>query len=74
MYTEIMTNAPDISTLLTIFSDFNDLTHTTLNNLLDKVTIKKYKKNDFIYLAEDNSVNIFLLKEGKVKIGKYSED
>ena len=54
MYTEIMTNAPDISTLLTIFSDFNDLTHSTLNNLLDKVTIKKYKKNDFIYLAEDN--------------------
>jgi CRP-like cAMP-binding protein len=74
MYTEIMTNAPDISTLLTIFSDFNDLTHSTLNNLLDKVTIKKYKKNDFIYLAEDNSVNIFFLKEGKVKIGKYSED
>ena len=74
MYTEIMTNAPDISTLLTIFSDFNDLAHPTLNNLLDKVTIKKYKKNDFIYLANDNSVNIFLLKEGKVKIGKYSED
>ncbi len=47
MYTEIMTNAPDISTLLTIFSDFNDLTHTTLNNLLDKVTIQEVQKERF---------------------------
>lgn len=33
-----------------------------------------FKKNDFIYLQEDNARHVFLVAGGKVKIGAYSDN
>ncbi|CDF78595.1 transcriptional regulator, Crp/Fnr family [Formosa agariphila KMM 3901] len=35
---------------------------------------KAYKKKDYIYFEEDASNKIFLIEQGKVKIGYYNED
>lgn len=33
-----------------------------------------YKKKDYIYFEEDNANKVYLIENGKVKIGYYSED
>ncbi len=33
-----------------------------------------YRKQDYIYFEEDNSNKVYLIEEGKVKIGYYTED
>lgn len=38
-----------------------------------KHTFKEYKKDDFIYLMDDNADKVFLVAEGKVKIGYITE-
>jgi len=35
---------------------------------------KKFKKEDYIYFEDDNSNKVFLIENGKVKIGYYTED
>jgi len=65
---------PDISTLLSSFGEFSDLNGQTLNRLTEKISRKFFKKNEFIYLPDDPSLHLYLLKEGKVKVGKYSEE
>ncbi len=42
--------------------------------LKEKHTIKNYKKSDFIYFENEPSENIFLIAQGRVKIGSYGED
>jgi CRP-like cAMP-binding protein len=39
-----------------------------------KHTFRKYKKGDFIYFEADKSDKVFLIAEGKVKIGRYTAD
>jgi CRP/FNR family transcriptional regulator, cyclic AMP receptor protein len=39
-----------------------------------KHTFKKYKKGEFIYFENDKSDKIYLIAEGKVKIGHYTGD
>jgi len=34
--------------------------------------IKKFKKNDYIYLPDQNSDKIYFLSSGRIKIGSYS--
>lgn len=74
MHTETLSTALDISTLLSTFEDFQNLSSETLNKLLEKVSIKSFKKNEFIYMPEDFSNSVYFLKDGKVKIGRYSEE
>jgi len=40
----------------------------------DKHTFFKYKKDDFIYFEDEQSDHIYLIAEGRVKIGSNSED
>ncbi len=40
----------------------------------EKSTMKKSSKREIIYFPEERSDNIYLLKEGKVKISRVSED
>ena len=35
---------------------------------------KSFKKGDFIYFSEDDSSHVYLISEGQVRIGYYTED
>lgn len=56
------------------FSLFDCLSSKEMKMLAQMTTMRKKEKNDFIYFPEDPSHSIFLLKEGRVKIGTYSPD
>ncbi len=43
-------------------------------NMGEKHNIYKYKKEDFIYFEDELSDHIYLIAEGRVKIGTYTED
>ncbi len=40
----------------------------------DSHEFNSYKKNDFIYFEEDNADKVYLINQGKVKIGYITED
>jgi CRP/FNR family cyclic AMP-dependent transcriptional regulator len=40
----------------------------------DKHEFIRYKKDDFIYVPEDAASNIYLIVDGRIKIGHYLED
>lgn len=53
---------------------FRDLTEEDLTRV-DRVTkMKSPEKDSFIYFPDEPSKVVFLLKEGRVKIGTFSED
>lgn len=74
MYTNLLNMDTKLEDFLTVFKEFEKINSSTIERLVDNLHFKQYKKNDFIYHAEDNSDHIYFLKEGKIKIGKYSED
>jgi CRP/FNR family transcriptional regulator, cyclic AMP receptor protein len=41
---------------------------------MDRHEFKKYKKGEFIYLNEDASTHIYLIADGRIKIGNYLSD
>jgi len=43
-------------------------------SLKEKHTLRKYSKDAFIYFEDDQSDQIYLIAEGRVKIGSYTED
>jgi len=53
---------------------FKDIDHRTLERIMGKTTLKSYSKNDFIYFPDDRPKHIFFVKNGRVKIGSYSND
>jgi len=53
---------------------FEALCPNTLENVADSSKMSTVKKDQFIYFPEDPSNTIFFLKEGKVKIGSFSDD
>ncbi len=42
--------------------------------LKEKFPIQTYNKYDFIYLPNESSTHVYMIAEGRVKIGSYSED
>jgi CRP/FNR family cyclic AMP-dependent transcriptional regulator len=40
----------------------------------DKHEFIRYKKDDFIYVPEDTASNIYLIVDGRIKIGHYLDD
>lgn len=56
------------------FNLFNGFTPEQLMEMAKMATMKKVKKNEFIFFPNELSDKIFLLKEGSIKIGSYSED
>jgi len=53
---------------------FSDIDESTLKRIMEKTTLKSYSKNDFIYFPDDRPNHIFFVKNGRVKIGSYSDD
>ncbi len=53
---------------------FNDVDEQTLTQIKAKTSLKSFSKNDFIYFPDDKPNHIFFVKNGRVKIGSYSED
>ncbi|MFC5046581.1 Crp/Fnr family transcriptional regulator [Aquimarina hainanensis] len=43
-------------------------------NFRENHKIDAYRKNDYIYFEEDSASKVYLIEDGKVKIGYYSED
>jgi len=53
---------------------FNDIDEDTLKRIMGKTTLKSYPKNDFIYFPDDRPNHIFFVKNGRIKIGSYSDE
>lgn len=53
---------------------FNVLCPHKTAGLADKHEFKLYKKNDFIYFTNETAKHIYMIAEGRVKIGHYSDD
>ena len=53
---------------------FKGMTEAEVKHLDDITYMKHYNKKDLIYLPGDVSDQVYLLKEGRVKISKLSED
>lgn len=56
------------------FNLFKTLSAFEKINMNTKAKHNKMKKNDYIYFPEDPSSSIFFLKNGRVKIGSYSDN
>lgn len=53
---------------------FEILCPTKTPSLEDRHNPNLYKKDDYIYFPEDRSINIYMIAEGRVKIGSYLDD
>lgn len=53
---------------------YNILCPHKVPSMKDKHTLHKYSKDSFIYFEDDQSDQIYLIAEGRVKIGSYTED
>jgi len=53
---------------------FKDADIDTLEEIKKKTTLKKYKKNSFIYFPDDTPNHVFFVKKGRIKIGSYSDN
>lgn len=59
------------------FENFNLFAGFTSNQLMElssQTPMKDYKKYEYIYMPNELSDKIFLIKEGSIKIGTYSQD
>ena len=56
------------------FNLFNELSMKEKMSLAENTTMKHATKHQFIYFPEQPSTSIFFLKEGKIKLGTYSDD
>ena len=53
---------------------YNILCPHKMPDMKENHTFHKYKKDDFIYFESEPSGHIYLVADGRVKIGSYSED
>lgn len=53
---------------------YNVLCPHKVPSMKDKHTFHKYSKDSFIYFEDEQSDYIYLIAEGRVKIGSYTED
>ena len=52
---------------------FNILCPHLFAQYKDKHNFKPYQKNDYVYLEGDSAENIFLIANGKIRLGYYNE-
>lgn len=53
---------------------YNILCPHKVPEMKEKHVFHKFKKDDFIYFEDEQSEHIYLIAEGRVKIGSYTED
>ncbi|RMG83010.1 MAG: Crp/Fnr family transcriptional regulator [Bacteroidetes bacterium] len=56
------------------FNLFKGLCNDEMEKLMKSTVMKEAKKGQYIYFPEEPSSSVFLLKEGKIKIGSFSEE
>jgi CRP-like cAMP-binding protein len=55
-------------------SIFAELDAGVLERIEGQLTIKRYKKNNLIIFEDDRGLNLFIIKQGRVKISRISEE
>jgi len=53
---------------------FNMLCPRKIKNIDETHTLTDFKKNEFIYFTNDKAKHIYMIADGRVKIGHYTED
>lgn len=53
---------------------FNLLCPHKIEGMEDQHPMTKFKKNEFVYFPDDSSSYIYMIAEGRIKIGSYIED
>ncbi len=61
-----------LSEQLQLFPIFQNLDKEILNEIVRKLDVRKYKKNQYIYQINDKAHSIHFLIEGNIKIGTLS--
>ncbi|MDA3844387.1 MAG: Crp/Fnr family transcriptional regulator [Candidatus Kapabacteria bacterium] len=56
------------------FNLLENLSQKEMMNLDNMAVMKNAAKNEIIYLSDESSDNIYFLKNGRIKISKYSDD
>jgi len=56
------------------FNLFDGMTTQEMEEVEKKTTMRTAKKDQYLFFPEEPSTSIFLLKEGRVKLGSYSDD
>ena len=56
------------------FNLFEGMTQAKRLEAEKKTTMRRTKKDQYIFFPEEPSTSVFLLKEGRVKLGSYSDD
>ncbi|MFP5470318.1 MAG: Crp/Fnr family transcriptional regulator [Bacteroidia bacterium] len=51
---------------------FQHLPHNETESLLNKCSVKEFKKSEILFFPEDESNKIYVVKSGKVKVSKLS--
>ena len=52
---------------------FSSLTDEELHHIRDKISLKRYKKNEVIFLEEDTNEYMYMILNGKVKVVQTTE-
>ena len=53
---------------------FELLCPTKVGNMEENQIITKFNKGDFIYFPEDQVKNVYMIAEGRIRIGTYNDD
>jgi CRP-like cAMP-binding protein len=53
---------------------FKELTESECEGLAEKTTIRKYKKDEFIFFPGDPSTSVNFIASGRVKLGAYNKE
>ena len=56
------------------FNLFHGMSMKDMKEVAKKTTMRTAKKDQYIFFPEEPSTAVYFLKEGKVKLGSYSED
>lgn len=54
-----------------VFDIFSFMTDEDKKFLEHKIQVLNLEKNEFVYLPQDHSSNVYILKEGRVKLGSF---
>lgn len=59
---------------LKMVSIFSELSDETLHRIEQQLSEKRYKKNNLIIFEDDRGLSLFIIKSGRVKISRISEE
>lgn len=54
-----------------VFDIFSFMTEEDKKYLEHKIQVLNLEKNEFVYLPQDHSSNVYIIKEGRVKLGSF---